>query len=294
MTIVGKILVFVNLVFSLAVGGLVIVAYATRANWQEAYANKEAQFKAVENDRNQAVADLDAAKKNYDAAVAALAKERDDAVLARDAAKKEAAAATGELATIKQKERGSAADNKAVLEASSSRKDQVKELETALEKVREDYRKVIDDKNKERQARIVAEVESKTYKARNLELEDQVRDMAKELAKSKLGRGGPTNVVARKRGEDNPPPADVEGRIVSTDASSDLVKISIGSDDGLAQGHTLKVFRFDPVPEQSKYLGTIEILSVRPHEAVGRPVSRPTTPLRQGDRVAARIQLGGS
>ena len=37
MTIVGKILVFVNLVFSLVVGGLVMMVYMTRTNWEDAF-----------------------------------------------------------------------------------------------------------------------------------------------------------------------------------------------------------------------------------------------------------------
>src|SRR5438270_242552 len=53
MTVVGKILVFVNLVFSLVVGGLVMVVYMTRANWED-YAKKlKAEYDVVVADRNQ-------------------------------------------------------------------------------------------------------------------------------------------------------------------------------------------------------------------------------------------------
>jgi len=53
MTIVGKILVFVNLVFSLVVGGLVMVVFMTRANWED-YAKKlKAEFDVVDADRKQ-------------------------------------------------------------------------------------------------------------------------------------------------------------------------------------------------------------------------------------------------
>src|SRR2546423_10645625 len=36
MTVVGKILVFVNLVFSLLTAGLIIMVYTTRTNWRDA------------------------------------------------------------------------------------------------------------------------------------------------------------------------------------------------------------------------------------------------------------------
>ena len=56
----------------------------------------------------------------------------------------------------------------------------------------------------------------------------------------------------------------------------------------------IKVFRLDPIPERSRYLGTIEILMVRPHEAVGRPTSRAPMSIRPGDRVASRLLVGGN
>ena len=58
------------------------------------------------------------------------------------------------------------------------------------------------------------------------------------------------------------------------------------------KGHTLEVFRLDPIPAKSMYLGTIRILEVRPNEAVGQPIARPRVPIEKGDRVASRIALG--
>src|SRR5262249_16125289 len=97
----------------------------------------------------------------------------------------------------------------------------------------------------------------------------------------------------RKRGEENPPAEQVEGRITQVYRDRDLVQISVGSDAGLTPGHTLKVFRLDKVPENSRFLGIIEIVSVRPHEAVGRLVRPTANDVRVGDRVASRIG-GGS
>ena len=70
------------------------------------------------------------------------------------------------------------------------------------------------------------------------------------------------------------------------------MQLSIGSDSGLEPGHTLKVYRLHPIPEQSRYLGVIEILTVRPHEAVGRPLKPMAVPMKTNDRVAARLSLG--
>jgi len=106
----------------------------------------------------------------------------------------------------------------------------------------------------------------------------------RELARAK-NSGTPGVVVARKPGEANPPPDNAEGRIRSIDQGGNLLTITIGSDAGLARGHTLEVFRLGPNP---KYLGTVEILEVRPHEAVARPMKK-GAPLQVDDRVASRI-----
>jgi hypothetical protein len=83
----------------------------------------------------------------------------------------------------------------------------------------------------------------------------------------------------------NPPAGNVEGTVTRVDDSG-LVTISIGSDAGLDKGHTLEVYRLNP----AKYLGTVRVLSVMPHEAVARPVNRLPSPVQQGDRVANKIQ----
>jgi hypothetical protein len=88
----------------------------------------------------------------------------------------------------------------------------------------------------------------------------------------------------------NPPAADVEGQVKAVDEKSGLVTITIGSDAGLAKGNTLEVFRLQPAP---KYLGTIRVIEVTPHEAVAQPMSRLAAPLQPGDRAASKLQGSG-
>jgi hypothetical protein len=87
--------------------------------------------------------------------------------------------------------------------------------------------------------------------------------------------------------EKTAPPQDIEGVIKATDVPHGMVTISIGSDAGLRKGHTLEVYRLKPEP---KYLGSIRILSVRPTEAVARPVRESAAAMEIGDRVTSRIQ----
>jgi hypothetical protein len=87
-------------------------------------------------------------------------------------------------------------------------------------------------------------------------------------------------------GAKNPPPEQVEGVIKSVDKGG-LVKVSLGSDAGLAKGHTLEVFRLKPKPV---YVGTVRILEVTATEAVGRPVGRMRAPPQEGDNVISTIR----
>ena len=47
MTVVGKILVFLNLVFSLVVGGFAVLDYAARTNWARSYDDLKAQNQVI-------------------------------------------------------------------------------------------------------------------------------------------------------------------------------------------------------------------------------------------------------
>jgi hypothetical protein len=80
----------------------------------------------------------------------------------------------------------------------------------------------------------------------------------------------------------------VEGVVsdIRRSGGSQLVEVSIGSDDGLKTGNTLEVSRGD------KYLGRLSIIQTTPDKSVGR-VDRnfQQGQIQEGDRVATRIKL---
>jgi hypothetical protein len=142
----------------------------------------------------------------------------------------------------------------------------------------------IDLTNKLRDLKVAADITANDYKTRLGNLEKQYVELNNQYTAMKK-KGVTVTTVAS-----NPPPADVEGLVKKSDPNTNLVTISIGSDDGLAKGHTLEVFRLEP---QAKYLGTIKILEVRPHEAVGVRVSKKAGDILKDDHVAAKILGGG-
>jgi hypothetical protein len=289
MTVFGKILVFVNLVFSLVVGGLVMMVYLTRANWEDAYKKSEASLVAARAEREQTLREKDDAKKEYETKLAALQKENKDLNANLDIARRELNTKADELAVFKKQDRKDGADVSVLQTGNAASREYAKDLEKKNDELHKEKQALIAVISDERRSRIQAQTDLNYYKARNLEVEEKMREVLRELNR----KSGPAGTVAsRKSGEENPPAENVGGQVISWDPESGLVKVSIGSDAGLAIGNTLKVFRLHPIPEQSKFLGTIEILSVRPHEAVGRPTKPLSYPLRNGDRVASRLLLG--
>ncbi len=94
-------------------------------------------------------------------------------------------------------------------------------------------------------------------------------------------------------GLQTPPPV-VDGQVVETKRGgrngSDLVEISLGSDDGLAEGHKLSVFRSAAGERQAKFLGEIRIVYVTPDRAVGTVVTRAKNGIiERGDNVTSKL-----
>ena len=105
-------------------------------------------------------------------------------------------------------------------------------------------------------------------------------DAGKDKPKGE-GRGAPEGK--------NPPPGELQGSVKAVDDTSGLVTITIGSDAGLAKGHTLEAYRLGTVKTGPKYLGTVRILEVRPSEAVAKPVGRLHEAIQTGDSIASKI-----
>ena len=78
-------------------------------------------------------------------------------------------------------------------------------------------------------------------------------------------------------------PPKVEGRVLAVSAK-DLIEISLGSDDGLKEGHALEVYR------GNTYLGRIIIRRTAPDRAVGQIVRElQRGQIKQGDNVSSKL-----
>ncbi|HEV2947187.1 MAG TPA: hypothetical protein VGX70_07410 [Gemmataceae bacterium] len=287
MTTLGKILVFLNLVFSLLAGILIIQVYATRTSWKSAFDKLNGYYTVSEANNKAVQASMDSLRQAKDEQINAAKKTTDEKEKERKRFEDEIKTVREELK--KEKEQHLAQRTNAT---TSNEELQRRQQETAslTDRLNKTNAALAEEQKKGKQLQdemMQAKINFNSEHDRNVRLLDQFRQLTQkaELMEKKLASlGASAKDVAINR---NPPPEDVEGVILETDAKTGLVTISIGTDSGVNVGNTLEVFRIKPEP---KYLGTIRILDAQAKQAVGRLTAPPRYGLlEKGDIVATKI-----
>ena len=282
MTTMGKILVFVNLLFSLLTGALIIMVFLTRTNWAKGFdeANRDLERMRA-NYANLAVVkaegeaektkQIDDYKQKYEEAN----NDRKLKVEERDDAKNKMQEAMGRLNV----EQLAAQKATSVVEAM---KVEIKSLDERLAESQKLIRE-LGLQNKDYKAETIkSRTELQSALDRNKQLLEQLVERDRKLA-------AVTGEQAAKAGRDapNPPPDDVHGRVVSTDDAAGWITINLGSDSGLSKGNTLEIYRLKPRPT---YIGTLRVFDVRPNEAIGKLTGTGARgKVQKDDEVASRI-----
>jgi hypothetical protein len=88
---------------------------------------------------------------------------------------------------------------------------------------------------------------------------------------------------------ENPPPKRVEGNVKRKADDSGLLMLNVGSDAGLAKGHTLELVRLNP---GRKYLGRLRVVDVSPGESIARPAGALRDEPKLGDVVLSHVRWG--
>jgi hypothetical protein len=289
MTVLGKILVFVNLLFSLITGALIIMVFVARTNWKAGFEelNKKYQAQtAIIRAREDEVADTTKRKEQVEAA---LAKSQADL----DKAGKDAVAAqTAENALRVQAEnRARAAET--TLEAAVAEKERRQKEVEALKVVNADKEKKLSELETQikdfRDRAVNAEISYKAALERNGLLLAQLEKVDRENQQLRNSQAvvGAAGGGAGLSQAGQAPPDDLKGSILAVDSKSGLLSVSLGTDSGLKVGNTLVVYRLEPKPE---YLGKIRIVDANFKYAVARPVEGLlASQLKPGDTVASRV-----
>jgi hypothetical protein len=289
MTILGKILVFVNLLFSLVTGALVIMVYVTQNNWVDGFEKLKKNYQVSEANARMYADEAVEANKSTDK----LKRERDSAIQKgqREVAQIQQAldAKTAELSQIDARGRLTSNNVNTATEELNQRKLEIDRLNEVLKQKDQKMVKLEEANTLFRNQAITSDITAKSEQERNRQLLDQIAALTKELDHRQTPAGA-TAAHVTSYGQ-RPPADDVEGTVVETDAKSDLVTISLGTDNGVNKGNTLVVYRFKPRPE---YVGTLNVIDADFHQAVARPVKPLRAgPVQKGDVVASRVLATG-
>lgn len=283
MSTLGKIMVVLIAVFSVAFAMMAATGYATRADWQDKYKKQ---------------VDL---RKKAELATAAAKKAQADAIDVKKDAERDLSKAQE---TFKTKERAlqvQLAESKKNENLSRGKEQEVRGLLKVAQENEEAKRKEADDLRKQLNEtradlkdlttkQVVLQDSLADHKFKLQEMQKKAELLLKDLKERTtiLEQAGlPTKIEdLHQKARPIQPPKAVRGLIKSVDKN--YVLVSIGADDQLKKGHTLDVFRLKPTP---KFVGKLQAMVVKSDEAVCKILTNYLQDvIKEGDHVETATQ----
>ncbi len=290
MNLVGKILTVLILVMSLAFMGFAVAVYATHKNWKEVVLLTEDQVRPGKNlgltyevqglkDRNQRLKDQ---KIQLEGDVEAERKAKEQAVAKLESQfeliKVRHARLVQENEQLVKDQREAVAAMKAAQTTLASFRAEVLKLRTGVAEAQKDR-----DAHFKEVVRLTDELHQAINERQRLNARRASLDADLSKAKQVLRHFG----LDKDASLDSSPPQ-VEGIVLAVPQPS-LVEISIGSDDGLKEGHSLEVYR--TAGGSSTYVGRIHVVKTSYDKAACKvdPNYRKSN-VQRGDRVTSKIR----
>ena len=285
MTVFGKLLVFMNLLFSVITGALIVFVFTTRANWVAAYNDAKVKAESAERAYKSERAAHENDLKQKDAASAGLVNENTqlkaqilasqaDAQRALEAAAKQVQVTTAAL-TDAQRQLAELEQIKVERDLIAKEKDALRQL---IVKIQGEL-----DKQREVAVQSVLQARNMEQKAFNLlkqveELTIRNRDLEAQGVGTGTSSGAATSIL---EGTLKSAPPGVRGRVTAVGTTgTSLAQVNIGSDSGLSSGNVLIVYR------GADYLGDLTLTKVDPKESVGKfTPSKRTSTIQKDDLV---------
>ena len=279
MNLVGKIMIVLILVMSILFMGFALAVYSTHQNWRDLVdgpnglkvqnqrlSQEKDQLENLVAEANNKLAFERAARREALANLVTRENQKNQQLLAREQ----------QYADLQSQHRQALETVNTAQTTLNALKEEVQTLRDANRKARQERneafmlaKQLTDDINR-------GQGDLRLMKMRNSELVQTVSRQGLVLDRNGLNEFSPVDNIAPH----------VEGQV--TRVVDGLVEVSIGSDEGLQEGHTLRVFRING--KVGAYLANIEIVDTNSDRAVGRivPGTREGI-IRKGDRVATKI-----
>ena len=285
MTFVGKLVVILQIALSILFMAFAAGVYAVQTNWKTVAEKAEADNKKLQT----TLSDTQAEFENH-----------------RQAASEEVTAAEQRAIRAEGINTGLQGQNKALtnqLERTTTERDNARTLSTISAEEAKTRReealteRAINASLHDTQDELVAgnralkdELFSESLKVRLLAAKHEL--LLEDAAfLQKVVRANGLDTDRKKYADDTEPPPVVSGLVLKTKASKrnevEFAEISIGSNDGLAEGHVLFVYRNSG---RGRYLGKIELVYVDPDKAVGTVIIKAKNGIIQrGDNVTTKL-----
>lgn len=288
MSFLGKLLVSFQFVLSILFLTFAGAVFSTQQNWKTAKEDADKRTAQIENEKR----DLDADYQRYKTQSAIdLKNEQAKAQTAEGRAEtleKQVVVLEKELNGAKTERDEQTSLAKVTVDEAAQRRDEA----LRQREVNNDLQKLLNDKNNRLKA-LEDIVFNKTVEEKSLQ--DKHAKLLADLAifQKIIAANGLSTDPKSVSGLQTPPPA-VDGQVLETKRGgrngNDLVEISLGSDDGLLEGHKLSVFRPAAGERHAKYLGEIKIVYVTPDRAVGSVALRAKNGIiERGDNVTSKL-----
>jgi hypothetical protein len=289
MTAFGKLLVFMNLLFSVITGALIVFVFTTRANWVGAHKHAVDQAKAAEaaykaekaaheNDIKQKDATLEEMKKQIDQMNSRVALAQADAQKAQELADKQIAL-----------NRQSASQSESVQAELKQIRDERDVLDKEKTALRQQVVKIQDELGRQVKLAVEAELRAKNMDQKANNLLRQVEELTVRNRELESGGGAGTGTGASPpsiiEGVAKAAPPNVRGRVTEVaNSTSGLAEVNIGSDSQLSVGNVLIVYR------DREYLGDLTLTTVTAKKSVGKfAPNKRTSVIKAGDGVATSL-----
>lgn len=309
MTAVGKVLVFLNFVFSIAVVYFLAQTFVTRDNWRKKYEEQKNLNLIIEAKYKERDVRADTEVKAVHPENAEMARRLEDVEkrlkfyegdkTVNPAVPGKYEQATDQIAELEKQKKAIQTNLTATESEIAVLRDErvilVKQAETERanvlaiqKKLNDEMRKTVEvtidrDQFKQKSERMLTRVE---------ELEKQVTTLTNTI--NSLGPIAGKSARSLLTPPPVPAPPDVYGTVKAV-ATSGITVISLGSDSGISAGNKLEVYRIDEKnPRNSVYMGELIVSRTEPKQAVGqfypKPFAKPEERLPRADDPAKGVK----
>jgi hypothetical protein len=283
MTILGKVLVFVNLMFAVITGAFIVMVFAKQTNWKDNADKWQKNYQVLQGYAKTAWDEEHKLVTDRDQRIAAL---ESDLAKSRQTVQEQQV----QLDTANRNSQAQALQLKQSIAAQTAATEESRRLVTENQGLRtlvgEKDKRIVEIETQSQRYKdemINAQIAYRDEHKRTVQLLDQVRSLTKdlELAQAKAAGKDVTQVAGKAA------PEDLEGVVTESSPRDGLATISLGSDAGVRKGNLLYIYRLEP---RAEYVGQIEIVDARAHQSVGRAVEPLRAgPIKKGDHVSSTI-----